>query len=710
MTNKIERRFAHELRAEATPTGGMALTGYAAKFNSPSADLGGFKETIMPGAFKRSISSGADVRALMNHDPNMVLGRTKNGTLQLSEDGTGLRFSCVLPDTQAARDLHTLVKRGDIDSCSFAFQAKDQSWEDARSENGDLYANRKLMDVDLMDVSAVTYPAYGDTEVQARMMFGEDALVEVRSAVKRLEDERAKTDKGHGSFNMGKNADSAADHLNAARKHAKHAMEMSSTGQPGANDHWMAAAAHYDAASAFSPEKPEGDKDLTKKAQEASDRCMGAMRSDGVVSDTDKTAAFDAMAAKHGALKSKHYGKMKDELLAGHKDAAAAHEKASALHSSAAEMNGMAGKDVNDRDKGHAAMSASKSAWESTSDANEASDVAHERSASNNGETRGSNAQPPKLDQIDLPQPFDPKAKEDWWDAFADSYDDLVKKGGRGYGIMESIGKAIAAANMAVPVKTEVTPEVSGQAKEPTAVPHEVVDTTNDKDARSAPVCDCRCERCMDSRHADCTAEPRCDMATRSENMDMAVRDDGVCQCECADCVDGDCCDCSDPTCDDPDCCPEERKAAKAALKAADAGSDGADIQVPDDTDEIDDRAAKTKKKGGKDLHASDFAFVGDAQDPTTWKLRVHDEAHAKNTLARFSKTQGIPPAQKEQVWKRIVAAAKKFGVQVTEQNSLRAGMSHDLVQAVLKATDESAILDAMRARARMIEIDLEDL
>lgn len=77
--------------------------------------------------------------------------------------------------------------------------------------------------------------------------------------------------------------------------------------------------------------------------------------------------------------------------------------------------------------------------------------------------------------------------------------------------------------------------------------------------------------------------------------------------------------------------------------------------------------AAKTKRKGGEDLHASDFAYVGDAQDPSTWKLPIHDAAHARNALARFDQTQGIPASEKSAVLAKIKSAAKKFGVDVSE-------------------------------------------
>src|SRR5258707_13658210 len=105
---KIERRLMRELRAESQGDE-ATLVGYAAVFGSKSEDLGGFRETVMPGAFKRSIGSGADVKFLMNHDPSLVMGRTKNNTLALEEDDRGRMFRVKLPPTQAARVRCALV-------------------------------------------------------------------------------------------------------------------------------------------------------------------------------------------------------------------------------------------------------------------------------------------------------------------------------------------------------------------------------------------------------------------------------------------------------------------------------------------------------------------------------------------------------------------------------------------------------------------------
>ncbi len=170
--SEIEYRFIpladdFTLRAIAAADGKPAkLAGYAAVFGSTSEDLGGFREIIAPGAFRESIDSGDDIRALFAHDPNMLLGRTSNKTLRLSEDDKGLRFEMDVPDTSYARDMMALVNRGDIRGMSFGFRtAKDgDSW--AKS-GGSLI--RTLKNVKLGEVSVVAQPAYRATELSVRV-------------------------------------------------------------------------------------------------------------------------------------------------------------------------------------------------------------------------------------------------------------------------------------------------------------------------------------------------------------------------------------------------------------------------------------------------------------------------------------------------------------------------------------------------------------
>jgi len=137
----------------------MILEGYAAVFNSET-DLGHFREVIKPGAFDDVMTN--DVRALINHDPNLVLGRTTNGTLELSQDERGLKYRVKLGAQQYAKDFYESVKRGDISQSSFAFTIDEQSWNEERT----------VRSVDkvrqLLDVSPVTYPAYAAATVQAR--------------------------------------------------------------------------------------------------------------------------------------------------------------------------------------------------------------------------------------------------------------------------------------------------------------------------------------------------------------------------------------------------------------------------------------------------------------------------------------------------------------------------------------------------------------
>lgn len=165
MTTKIEHRVRGEVRAEPMQDGeGRKLVGYAALFNTPADIAGMFREQIAPGAFAEAIGRD-DVRALINHDPNMVLGRSKAGTLRMSEDEKGLRVEIDMPDTQQARDLGVSMERGDINQMSFGFIARNQEWDD----NNDP-PMRTIREAELFDVSVVTYPAYEETEVGLRSL------------------------------------------------------------------------------------------------------------------------------------------------------------------------------------------------------------------------------------------------------------------------------------------------------------------------------------------------------------------------------------------------------------------------------------------------------------------------------------------------------------------------------------------------------------
>ena len=143
------------------------IVGYAAVFNSPTTIGGWFREQIAPGAFTEAIEED-DVRALVDHDSSLVLGRNKSGTLALSEDDKGLRVEIDPPDTQLANDLKKLIERGDVTQMSFGFRAESEQWDDDDDDNE--LPLRTVLKARLFDVSVVTYPAYTDTEVAVRSL------------------------------------------------------------------------------------------------------------------------------------------------------------------------------------------------------------------------------------------------------------------------------------------------------------------------------------------------------------------------------------------------------------------------------------------------------------------------------------------------------------------------------------------------------------
>lgn len=143
----------------------IRIQGYAAVFNSESVDLGFFTETIMPGAFRRSLEENADVRALVDHVPSQILGRTRAGTLRLQEDEIGLWAEIdPLPDTQLARDIVENLRLGNVTQMSFGFFPRPGGVRWSKRNGRD---HREITDLDLFDVSIVTYPAYPATRVDA---------------------------------------------------------------------------------------------------------------------------------------------------------------------------------------------------------------------------------------------------------------------------------------------------------------------------------------------------------------------------------------------------------------------------------------------------------------------------------------------------------------------------------------------------------------
>lgn len=185
---QIERRHVTaELRASDN-NGERRIEGYAAVFDTPSDRLP-FTEIVERKAFDRSLDDGDDVIALFNHDYNYVLGRRAAETLELATDSTGLHFRVQPPATTWSTDLLASVERGDINGASFGFYVREKgdAWE------GD---TRYLRDVELVDVSVVSMPAYSATTVAARGAAA--AAAEMRAAIDLLRNGNADPDMVRG--------------------------------------------------------------------------------------------------------------------------------------------------------------------------------------------------------------------------------------------------------------------------------------------------------------------------------------------------------------------------------------------------------------------------------------------------------------------------------------------------------------------------------
>jgi HK97 family phage prohead protease len=154
-----------EVRAEGS---GRFISGHAAVFNT-TADIGGmFLERVKPGAFARAIREKQNVACLLNHDPNLLLGRVSNGTLSLKEDTKGLWFRCDVAKTSAGEDALAMVRTQLLGECSFGMIVTKDEWTTAADPSGGRPRDlRTILDLNLFDVSAVTYPAYSGTNVGA---------------------------------------------------------------------------------------------------------------------------------------------------------------------------------------------------------------------------------------------------------------------------------------------------------------------------------------------------------------------------------------------------------------------------------------------------------------------------------------------------------------------------------------------------------------
>lgn len=160
---KREYRANPQLELRQEPGEPLKLRGYAAVFNELSEGLW-FRERILPGAFTNSLKN--DVRALVGHDSDKIIGRTKNKTLTLKEDERGLFVEIQPPNTTLGHDLVETVKRGDLDQMSIGFYTVTDQWKTENKEEV-----RELVEIDLFDVSVVAFPAYKQTSVSVRSLW-----------------------------------------------------------------------------------------------------------------------------------------------------------------------------------------------------------------------------------------------------------------------------------------------------------------------------------------------------------------------------------------------------------------------------------------------------------------------------------------------------------------------------------------------------------
>ena len=187
--NTLERRTIPCAFRISSDTDKPVIYGYAAKFGVRSDDLGGWVEVIAPTAFDAHLATNPDVRALFNHDANLILGRTSAGTLKVSKDDVGVGYEIDPPDTTAGRDLVTSMKRGDVSQSSFGFMCQDASWDYDEVKGIDV---RTVKQAQLTDVSPVVFPAYPQATSGVRSLPA-DMPLEVRSKIEKLDTESQPT-------------------------------------------------------------------------------------------------------------------------------------------------------------------------------------------------------------------------------------------------------------------------------------------------------------------------------------------------------------------------------------------------------------------------------------------------------------------------------------------------------------------------------------
>jgi HK97 family phage prohead protease len=189
--NSMEKRiFNIETNIEKRDIDGESkdvIVGYGSIYNSRSENLGGFYEYIEEGAFTPDLIQRSDIRALINHDPSLILARSKNGegTLKLQADETGLRYEFDLPDLSYAKDLGVNMANGNLNQSSFAFTVEEDDW----STDNDGNNIRTIKKIDrLFDISVVTYPAY--SQAQSDLIVAQRGLQSYKDKVKKENEEK----------------------------------------------------------------------------------------------------------------------------------------------------------------------------------------------------------------------------------------------------------------------------------------------------------------------------------------------------------------------------------------------------------------------------------------------------------------------------------------------------------------------------------------
>ncbi len=178
MTDRERRDTRHfpglEVRVERRADGTAVIRGTGIVFGQESVDLGNFVEVIDPAI---QINFAADLVSLFNHDANVVLGRSP-GTMTIERTGAGVVYEVVPPDTAAARDVVTLIERGDVRGNSFQFRTRRDRWE--RLDGG--RERRTLLEIDVEEIGPVVFPAYPQTDVGLAMRSRDQWLQAERTA------------------------------------------------------------------------------------------------------------------------------------------------------------------------------------------------------------------------------------------------------------------------------------------------------------------------------------------------------------------------------------------------------------------------------------------------------------------------------------------------------------------------------------------------